>query len=429
MRVLVVGSGAREHALCWRLASEGATVLATPGNVLMTDVADVRAHLSLSELDGIVALARVDKLDLVVVGPEAPLVDGLADRLMSAGITCFGPSAAAARLEASKSFAREVCRSAGVSMAHGASFETVDAAIEYAEMLGAPVVVKADGLAAGKGVSICETLAEAEDSIRGSLEEGRFGAGGSRVVVEHFLEGVEASVIAICDGRDAVMLPAARDHKRLLDDDQGPNTGGMGAFSPVPELDDAALGRLRETIFLPVLREMSHRGAPFTGALFAGLMLTADGPRVLEFNARFGDPETQAIMPTLATPIGPLLAAAASGALADTDGLATIVPVSGRAAVALTLAAHGYPDSPRRGDAISGVDAARRSGALVFGAGVAADNGVGLVTTGGRVVTVVGRGGTLSAAAATAYEAAERIVFAGRQMRRDIGRRQIEVAA
>ncbi len=434
LRVLVVGSGAREHALCWRLANEGATVLATPGNVLMTDVADVRGHLALSDLDTIVALAAAEKVDLVVVGPEAPLVDGLADRLIAAGIPCFGPSAAAARLEASKSFARQVCRSADVNTAQGASFETVDAAIEYAEMLGAPVVVKADGLAAGKGVAICATLTEAEEFIRASLEEGRFGAGGRRVVIEQFLEGVEASVIAICDGRDAVLLPAARDHKRLLEDDQGPNTGGMGAFSPVPELDDASLIQLRHTIFVPVLREMSRRGTPFRGALFAGLMLTADGPRVLEFNARFGDPETQAILPRLATPIEPLLLAAATGSLAGVDGLTAILPVTGEAAVALTLAANGYPDAPRRGDAISGVDAARRSGALVFGAGVAADNGVGLVTAGGRVLTVVGRGRTLEAAAGTAYEAAERIGFSGRQMRRDIGRTSpigpaIEVAA
>ena len=435
MRVLVVGSGAREHALCWRLATEGATVLATPGNVLMTDVADVRGHLAMSDLDSIVALATAEKVDLVVVGPEAPLVDGLTDRLTAAGILCFGPSAAAARIEASKSFAREVCRAAGVSTALGASFETVDAAIDYAEMLGAPVVVKADGLAAGKGVAVCGKIAEADAFIRASLEEDQFGPGGRRVVIEQFLEGVEASVIAICDGRDAVLLPAARDHKRLLEDDQGPNTGGMGAFSPVPELDDAALARIRDTIFAPVLREMSQRGTPFRGALFAGLMLTTDGPRVLEFNARFGDPETQAIMPRLATPIAQVLLSAAAGSLSRDDRIATILPVTGDEAVALTLAANGYPDAPRRGDAISGVDAARRSGALVFGAGVAADNGVGLVTAGGRVLTVVGRGRTLAAAAATAYEAAERIGFSGRQMRQDIGRPStarppaIEVAA
>lgn len=430
MRILIVGSGAREHALCWRLAAEGAArVIVAPGNPVMSDVAEVRAEVSMSDPDAIVALATAERVDLVVVGPEAPLVDGLADRLRQAGVACFGPSAAAARIEASKSFGREICRAASVPMALGASFEAVAPAVEYAEMLGSVVVVKADGLAAGKGVAICATLAEAESSVREAVEGGRFGASGHTVVVEQWLDGVEASVIAICDGRDALLLPAARDHKRLLEGDSGPNTGGMGAYSPVPELDDSSLLALHAQVFIPVLAEMEQRGTPFRGALFAGLMLTADGPRVLEFNARLGDPETQAILPRLDVAIAPLLTASASGSLESLGLGGPILRSSSSATVALALAADGYPDSPRSGDAIEGIDAARSAGALVFGAGVRLDGYGELVTGGGRVLTVVGLGLDLVAAADKAYGAADRITFAGKQVRRDIGRSLVGAAA
>ncbi len=430
MRILVVGSGAREHALCWRLAAEGAArVIVAPGNPVMSDVADVRTDVSMSDPDAIVALATAELVDLVVVGPEAPLVDGLADRLRQAGIPCFGPSAAAARIEASKSFAREICRAASVPMALGASFKEVAPAVEYAEMLGSVVVVKADGLAAGKGVTICNGTAQAESSIRAAVEGGRFGPSGHRVVVEQWLDGVEASVIAICDGRDALLLPAARDHKRLLEGDAGPNTGGMGAYSPVPELDDSSLLALHAQVFIPVLAEMERRGMPFRGALFAGLMLTADGPRVLEFNARLGDPETQAILPRLDVAIAPLLTASASGSLASLGLGGPILRSSGGATVALTMAADGYPDSPRSGDAIEGIDAAWSAGALVFGAGVRLGDQGELATGGGRVLTVVGLGLDLATAADRAYRAADRITFAGKQVRRDIGRSLVGAAA
>jgi phosphoribosylamine--glycine ligase len=414
LRVLVVGSGAREHALAWRLAGEAevARVVVAPGNPLMEVVAEMRPDARADDFDAVVAACATERVDLVVIGPEAPLVAGLADRLAAAGIACFGPSALAARLEGSKSFAREVCRAAGVPMAGGRSFLSARGAIEYAAELGLPLVVKADGLAAGKGVTICATLTDAEHAVRAALDEGQ------AVVVERFLVGHEASVIAICDGTTAVALPAARDHKRLLDGDRGPNTGGMGAYSPLDDLDGERLADVTRKIIEPVLAHMAARGTPFRGALFAGLMLTDDGPRVLEFNARFGDPETQAILPRLDQPLAPLLLAAATGSIAGYARIATIHD----ATVALTLAADGYPTTPRAGDEIRGIDEARANGALVFGAGVARDEAGVLVTAGGRVLTVVGRGSDLQGAADAAYESAGLIDFAGKQLRRDIGR-------
>jgi phosphoribosylamine--glycine ligase len=432
-RILVVGSGAREHALCWRLASEPGVerVIVAPGNALMADVAEVRDRVAVSDLAGLVALAARERVDLVVVGPEAPLVAGLADSLAEAGIRCFGPSAAASRLEGSKTFCREICAAAGVPMAEGRAFDDVDSALAFAERLGLPVVVKADGLAAGKGVAVCETLGDVESHLREAIEFGRFGVAGRRLVVESWLEGAEASVIALCDGAVAAILPAARDHKRLLDGDEGPNTGGMGAYSPVADLGAAELTTMADEIFRPVLAEMTRRGHAFRGALFAGLMLTADGPRLLEFNARLGDPETQAILPRLAVPIAPLLAACAEWRLADeahAAGFDTLVPALPEAAVALTLAADGYPGTPRTADPIDGIDAARAAGALVFGAGVRRQGQDAVLTAGGRVLTVVGRGSDVASAADAAYAAAERITFDGRVMRRDIGRAVAEVA-
>ena len=350
-------------------------------------------------------------------------MDGLVDRLTATGVPAFGPTAAAARLEASKAFAREICRSAGVQMAVGAAFETAGAAIEAADMLGGRVVVKADGLAAGKGVTICETFAEAEAAIREAIEGGQFGASGQRVVVEEILDGVEASVIAICDGLDATLLPAARDHKRLLDDDRGPNTGGMGAYSPIAELDEAALLVLRETVFLPVLREMAARGTPFSGALFAGLMLTADGPRVLEFNARLGDPETQVILPRLAEPLLPLLLGTRRGG--------PIVRVVDEAAVGITLAAAGYPDAPRRrGSDRGNRRGSRRHGALIFGAGLARE-ATGVARDCRRTRADGRRPGRGRCARLRTLRttAAELITFDGKQLRRDIGRPLAAVAA
>jgi phosphoribosylamine---glycine ligase len=294
--VLVIGSGGREHALAWRLRMDGVErVVVAPGNPLMTDVAELSADVATTDFDAIVRLARAEA-DLVVVGPEAPLVGGLADRLIEEGVPVLGPTRAAAALEGSKAFCRAVAGAAGVAMAHGADFTDAGRAIELAQVMDAPLVIKADGLAAGKGVTVCETLDEAEAAIREAFG-GRFGAAGRRVIVERALEGREVSIIALCDGRDAVLLPAARDHKRLGDADTGPNTGGMGAYSPVEDVSESDARAILETVHRPVLAEMARRGTPFRGFLYAGLMLTADGPRLLEFNVRLGDPEAQAILP------------------------------------------------------------------------------------------------------------------------------------
>ena len=426
--ILVVGSGAREHALCWRLRRDPGVerVLVAPGNPGHVDVADVRPGVRADDIESILGLCRAERVDLVVVGPESPLMAGLADRLVQAGIPVFGPTAAAAAIEGSKAFCRDVAASARIPMAEGGAFDDIGAARAYAASLGAPVVIKVDGLAAGKGVAVCQTLAEADAALEDALVRRSFGAAGARVVVERALIGPEASLIAICDRATALALPAARDHKRIGDGDRGPNTGGMGAYSPVADLDEVACARLVMAVHEPALREMLRRGRPFRGALYAGLMLTAGGPRLLEFNARFGDPETQVILPRLTVPLAPLLLAAATDRLtrvAVALGLRGIVlPAELDAAVGVVLAAPGYPAAPETGDVIDGLDAARADGALVFEAGTARRPDGVPVTAGGRVVTVVGRGPELADAADAAYRAADRITFRGRQLRQDIGR-------
>ncbi len=350
----------------------------------------------------------------------------MADALEAAGIAVFGASAAAARIESSKAFCHEVAAAAGVPMARSGAFGDAAGAIAFARALdgaGRGVVVKADGLAAGKGVTVAADLDEAIAAIHEAV------AGGP-VVIEERLEGREASLIALCDGRDALALPIARDHKRLADGDRGPNTGGMGAYSPLPDLPDAAADDLLEHFHRPILAELARRGTPFRGALYAGLMLTPDGPVLLECNARFGDPETQAILPRLAAPLGPLLLAAARGRLADAAGPLGLdgarVPVLPGAAVAIVLAAAGYPDDPRRDDVIDGLDQAAGSAhdgspALVFHAGTARDEDGRYRTAGGRVLAVVGQGADLAQAARRADEAANVVRFDGAQRRHDIG--------
>ena len=425
--VLVVGAGARQHALCWKLAAEPGVerVIAAPGNPLMTDVADLRPDVSADDLDAVVALALAERVDLVVVGPEDPLVAGLADRLAAAAVPCFGPTTAAAQLEGSKAFAREVCDTAGVAMAKGRAFVDAASAIAFAEALGGRVVVKADGLALGKGVAMCPDQAAAEAAIRHALIEDCFGAAGRRVVVEEWLDGSEASVFALCDGERYALLPAARDHKRAFEGDTGPNTGGMGAFSPIEGLDDGELSAIGESVVAPVLAEMARRGTLFRGALFCGLMVTEQGPRVLEFNVRLGDPETQAVLPRLNADLGQLMLECANGRLTATG----VLPALPDATVALFLAADGYPEAGRRGDPIAGIEAARAAGALVLGAGMARGTDQELVTAGGRVLTVVGRGTTVGRAAYAAYAAAALIEYRGKWYRRDIGRSLAAAAA
>jgi phosphoribosylamine---glycine ligase len=421
-RILVVGSGGREHALAWKLAAEPGVndVLVAPGSDGIATEPRVRCE-PVDPLDGaaVVDVARRFAAELVVIGPEAPLAAGVGDALVRAGFAVFGPSAVAAGIESSKAFCREVADAAGIQMARGRAFAETDpsSALSYAMGLSSAgrVVVKADGLAAGKGVTVCDGLDQAADAIAAHR-------GG--IIVEERLVGAEASVMAICDGRSAVALPIARDHKRLLDGDRGPNTGGMGAYSPLPDLADDAADVLLDRFHRPVLAELARRGTPFVGVLYAGLMLTDEGPRLLEFNARFGDPETQAILPRLAAPLGPVLLAAARGRL---DGIGRAATLPG-ATCGIVLATAGYPEVPEPGDRIEGLPTEADS-ALIFHAATRRTDDGGWITAGGRVLTVVGRGSDLVAARAAAEAAANRISWRGHQRRRDIAMNPAGVAA
>jgi phosphoribosylamine---glycine ligase len=403
VRVLLVGSGGREHALAWRLAAskELDELHAAPGNPGIASLATCHP-VAAGDGDGLLGLARSLEVDLVVVGPEAPLVHGVADALRHAGIPVFGPSAAAARIEGSKLFAKAVMAAADVPTA---------AVLPEPR---APCVLKADGLAAGKGVVVCRTDAE----LAAGLEVAR--GFESAVLVEELLEGPEVSFLAVCDGRDALGLAPARDFKRAYDGDTGPNTGGMGSFAPVPDVDDVLLDALLERCVRPTLAELARRGTPFLGTLFAGLILTADGPRVLEFNCRFGDPETQSVLPLVDGDLLVALAAAAGGSLAGTT--LGRLPAS---AVTVVLAAGGYPERSDVGTPIEGLEDAQGDGALVFHAGTARKDGR-LVTNGGRLLGVTATGADLDEARTRAYAAADRIRIAGARRREDIA---LEAAA
>jgi phosphoribosylamine---glycine ligase len=433
-RVLIVGGGGREHALAWKLGAEPGVneVIVTPGSGAIARVPRVRC-LAVDPLDpeAVVALARQVSAELVVVGPEAPLAAGVADALTAAGIAVFGPSAAAARIETSKAFCHEVAAAAGVRMARAATFVALAPALAFARELastGDGVVIKADGLAAGKGVTVCD----GPDDGREALETA-FAGLDARVVVEERLRGPEASLIALVDGGAALALPLARDHKRLLDHDEGPNTGGMGAYSPLPDLPADDVPALVAAFHRPILAELARRGTPFRGALYAGLMLTDDGPVLLECNARFGDPETQVLLPRLAVSLGPLLLAAARGELAGAAralGLDDVrLPVVPGATVGIVLASAGYPDAPRHGDEVHGLDAAEVQGAVVFHAGTTIGPDGVTRTAGGRVLTVVGRGPDLEAARVRAEAAADSITFDGVLRRHDIGRAPVAAGA
>ncbi len=416
MRVLVVGSGGREHALCWALAASPllTKLWCAPGNAGTAELAE-NVPIGVLDIFSLVQFAITNAVDLVVPGPEAPLVAGIADAMAAAGIACCGPSAAAARIEGSKSFTKEICDAAAIPTALWERFDDAHAAREFVRRRGAPIVVKADGLAAGKGVVVAASVAEAEDAIAAFMEQDTLGEAGRSVVIEECLFGEEVSLFALCDGITALPLGAAQDHKRVGDGDTGPNTGGMGAYSPPPALSPALAEAAMERIIRPALAELARQGTPFRGILFAGLMMTADGPKLIEFNARFGDPECQALLLRLHSDLLPALQAACDGELAHLS-----LRWSDEVSIAVVMAARGYPGNPVKGTEILGLDrAAKVPEVTVFHAGTQLLDGR-LVATGGRVLTVCATGANLGAARTAAYRAVAAIDWAEGFCRYDI---------
>jgi phosphoribosylamine--glycine ligase len=421
MRILVVGSGGREHALVWRLAQDRhrPELFCAPGNAGTAQIATNLA-IEADDLQGIVAWAKAERPALVVVGPEAPLCAGLVDRLVAAAIPVFGPSQAAARLEGSKVFSKQVMEAAGVPTAAARSFTKHAEAMAYVRKQGAPLVVKADGLAAGKGVTVCATVAEAEQALASAMVDRAFGDAGSRVIVEEFLEGEEASILALIDGRNVVLLASAQDHKRVRDNDEGPNTGGMGAYSPAPVVTPELWPAIREQVFQRTLNELNRRGIVYRGVLYAGLMIGRTGIKVLEFNCRFGDPETQAILPRMECDFAAVLRACAEGTLRD-----EMVRWRPDPCVCVVMAAGGYPGRYEKGKPIAGIaDAESSAGVVVFHAGTARRDGQ-VVTAGGRVLGVTALGRDLAGAVDKVYGAVGRIRFDQAQYRKDIARRAL----
>ena len=416
MRILVVGGGGREHALTWKLAQNPTVdkIFAAPGNAGIGEVAQCEP-LDVTDPATVADFAEAHGIDLTVVGPEAPLVAGLADELSDRGLNVFGPSRAAARIEGSKAWAKEIMIKAGVPTARSETVTTLEDGLDALDRFGTPVVVKADGLAAGKGVTVAEDRGGAEQALRACLVDLAFGDAGTTVVIEEHLQGEELSILCLTDGRHVLPLVPAQDFKRIDDGDRGPNTGGMGSYSPVPHAPADIVERTVKDVFEPVVRTLGAAGAPYVGCLYGGLMLTADGPKVLEFNCRFGDPETQAVVPRLESDLGELL-------LACTEGnLSYYKPVwTSDACVAVVVASGGYPGSHRTGFPIEGLDdAAGLDGVEVFHAGTARREGT-ILTAGGRVLAVSALGADLEAARSRAYAAIEKIRFEGMHYRRDI---------
>ncbi|HVE23489.1 MAG TPA: phosphoribosylamine--glycine ligase [Acidocella sp.] len=424
MRVLIVGSGGREHALAWAISASPllTELFVAPGNPGTAALA-TNVPLRTNDIAGLVNFAVAQKVDLVVPGPEAPLVAGLADALAAQNIACCGPSAAAAQLEGSKRFTKEIADAAGIPTAAWKAFTEADEAHDYVEEIGAPIVIKADGLAAGKGVVVAATLDEAHEAVTAIMEDKVHGAAGAEIVIEQCLVGEEISVFALCDGEDALYLGCAADHKRVGDGDTGPNTGGMGAISPPPWAGQAIIDATMATIIRPALGEMARRGMPFRGFLFAGLMVEEDGPKLIEFNVRFGDPECETLLPLLRSDLLPALVAATEGELKHVD-----LRWRDAASATVVMCSKGYPGAYATGGEIFGLE---EVGALpevtVFHAGTMADQG-GILANGGRVLAVNATGADLQEAVTRAYEAVDKIEWADGFCRRDIGRRAIFAA-
>lgn len=419
MKILVVGGGGREHAIVWRLAQDSCrpTLFCAPGNAGTASLAQ-NVPVSAEDVPGLLAWALANRPDLTVVGPEVPLCLGLTDAFSAAGLRVFGPCQAAARMEGSKLFSKEIMNAAGVPTARSQSFDAADAAIAALADFALPVVVKADGLAAGKGVVIAQTRDEAVAAIRSMLVDAVFGKAGAQVLIEEFLDGEEASILALVDGEHTVLLPASQDHKRVYDGDQGPNTGGMGAYTPAPVVTPDLLPIITDTVILPVVRELKRRGIVYKGVLYAGLMIGPRGINVLEFNARFGDPETEAVLPRIGGDLIPALQACIDGTLCESH-----IRVRPEVAATVIMAAGGYPGPYKKGTPISGLEEAGKvPDSMVFHAGTALQNGQ-VVTSGGRVLAVTALGADLQTAVGRAYQAAEKIRFEGAHYRRDIAHR------
>lgn len=421
MNILLLGSGGREHALAWKMAASPLVdrLFCGPGNAGIAREAEC-VPLDFADHAAVVTFCRAERIDLVVVGPEGPLCAGIVDDLEAAGIKAFGPTRAAARLEGSKGFAKDLCRANGIPTAAYQRFTAAAPAKAYVNARGAPIVVKADGLAAGKGVVVAQTIAEAEAAVD-MMFGGGLGLAGAEVVVEEFLDGEEASFFALCDGETAIPLTTAQDHKRASDGDKGPNTGGMGAYSPAPNIDAAMGARIMAEIITPTLRAMKAMGAPYKGVLYAGLMIAAEGPKLIEYNVRFGDPEAQVLMLRLMSDLVPALLAARDGQLKAFD-----LRWYPEAALTVVMAAAGYPGEYERGSVIEGLDAAAAvEGVEIFHAGTKAD-GDRILANGGRVLNISATGKTVREAQSRAYEAIARIKWPGGFYRRDIGWRAVE---
>ena len=422
MNILVIGSGGREHTLAWKLAqSPLATKLyAVPGNPGMAEVATCIPGVDICDNAALVKLAQDKAIDLVVVGPEVPLTNGVVDAMNAAGIKAFGPTRLAAELEGSKSFSKNLMKKYGIPTAKYEVFTNADEARAYVEKEGAPIVIKADGLAAGKGVIVAMTKEEALEAVHEIMDDAAFGKAGSRVVIEEFMDGEEASLLAFTDGRTIVPMVSSQDHKRAYDGDKGPNTGGMGTYAPAPVMTKELVAEATEKILKPVIAAMAKEGRPYKGCLYAGLMITDEGPKVVEFNARFGDPETQVVLPLLESDLVEIMLACVNGTLSDLD-----IKWSDGAAVCVVMASGGYPKSYQKGFAIDGLEKAKAADTLVFHAGTAEKDGA-VVTNGGRVLGVVAKAPTVKEAVDKAYKGVAAITFQDAFYRKDIAHRALE---